>query len=65
MATTKTSQNKHGSFVFTRYDEIQSFKCERCKESKKAKIVVQWTDNTNQQKTICNGCYGFLMAEKS
>lgn len=63
MLTSKTTQNNHTSFLLTRYDEAQSFTCARCKQVKKANIVVHWTDSSRQQKAICNGCYGFVLYE--
>ena len=58
----KSVSNHHGDFLFERKSEIQIFDCARCGGSKKSKIAVQWTDKDHAVKTICNGCYGYLLA---
>lgn len=56
---TKTINNKNGEFLFSKKDEIESFYCERCEQSKNSKTIVKWKIN-EQSKTICNACFGFL-----
>lgn len=56
---TKTIKNINGVFLFSKKDEIKSFYCERCEQSKKSKTIVKWIIN-EQSKTICNAFFGFL-----
>ncbi len=59
----KTINNNQGMFLYTRDDKSAEFFCERCEQNKKSKIVVKWI-NDNVTKTICNGCYGYLIKDK-
>lgn len=52
-----------GSFISTRSDTVKSFICGHCLKPKTSKNSVQWTKQ-NETKTICNGCYGELLAKK-
>lgn len=63
MSTIKTKQNKHGEFIYTRAREAETFECGRCGQEKTSKTTVEWTDTEGQRKVICNGCYGWLLAD--
>lgn len=62
--TTKTTKNQNGTFHYTRADERKEFLCERCNREKVSKITVVWQDKQGEKKTICNGCYGFLIKKE-
>lgn len=55
---------KEGKLVLSRHKTIQTFFCERCESNKQAKVVVEWYNLNNEKKIICNGCYGFLLAQQ-
>lgn len=40
-------------------DQAKEFFCFRCQERKVSKTSAKWT-TTEGEKTICNGCYGYL-----
>ncbi|MBB5167092.1 hypothetical protein [Mycobacterium sp. AZCC_0083] len=48
--------------TLTRTPTAQPFHCERCNKDKKAKLTAQWHRDDGQTVTICNGCYGELLA---
>lgn len=56
---TKTSQ---GTFIFSRGDHAIEFFCERCNSNKKSRIKVSHIGLDQSVKTICNGCYGYLLS---
>ena len=60
---TKTIKLSDGTFNYTRNDVSSKFFCERCNNEKVSKIIVKWENNNNEEKTICNGCYGLLMSK--
>jgi transcription elongation factor Elf1 len=60
----KTTKFSQGLLTFTRNEVNIDFTCVRCNSAKKSKIVVKWKDTTGQEKTICNGCYGFLLSKE-
>ena len=43
-----------------RLEQLVSFTCSRCLQSKKSKVIAVCDDNWN--KCLCNGCYGFLIS---
>jgi hypothetical protein len=47
----------------TRHESAQDFFCDRCQQNKKAKNIAEWQTTNNEKKTICNGCYGFLLSQ--
>ena len=49
------SLNRYKSFT------AETFVCERCNNTKKSKTKVLW-ETSSGSKTICNGCYGELLA---
>jgi hypothetical protein len=55
-----------GTFERHRHDELQKFTCGRCGLPKTSKNTVTWTVGTGRGavKTICNGCYGNLLAKE-
>ena len=52
-----------GTFVFTRSETAKSFTCDNCGKPRVSKNTVEWTDKQGTKKTICNGCYGQLVAK--
>ena len=61
---TKITKNINGIFTYTRNTELTEFNCDRCNSVKKSKILVKWKDNSGNEKTICNGCYGLLLSKE-
>lgn len=55
--------NHSGEFHLVRHQQAQNFSCERCMQPKTSKTIVTWIGQDSAEKTICNGCYGFLCAE--
>jgi hypothetical protein len=56
---TKTYQ-PHGPLQQYRFDEILAFRCFRCGETKKSKLITIYSNDWN--KRLCNGCYGRLLS---
>jgi len=54
---------KEGKLIFNRFQIAQEFFCERCESNKKAKNVIYLETLDGKKKTICNGCYGFLLSQ--
>jgi hypothetical protein len=54
--------NHSGDFHLVRHQQAQNFSCERCMQPKTSKTIVTWIGHDSVEKTICNGCYGFLCA---
>lgn len=61
---TKKTNFSQGVLTFTRNEVSTEYTCERCNSVKKSKIVVKWKDNSGNEKTICNGCYGLLLSKE-
>jgi len=61
---TQTTKFSQGVLEYTRNDDSIEFNCERCNSVKTSKIVVKWKDNSGNEKTICNGCYGLLLSKE-
>lgn len=51
-----------GKFEYKKSVILTEFVCQHCNKPKKSKNLIIWTVN-NQEKTICNGCYGFLLSK--
>ena len=58
-----TASNSHGHIVLERRVAADDFTCDRCQQSKKAKVRVNWTLHDGTERIICNGFYGTLRAE--
>ena len=58
---TKTIKKNQDIFYYTRNDNRIEFLCERCEQNKKSKITIKWASD-DKTKTICNGCYGYLLS---
>ena len=50
-------------YTYVSNDEATDFTCARCKKHKKSKKYAQFKEN-GATKKICNGCYGFICAER-
>ena len=61
---TKVTNTKQGKFIYTRNNSNSEFYCERCNQTKKSKIIVKWINLNNEEKIICNACYGNLLSKK-
>ena len=59
---TKTIKKNQDIFHYSRNENPVEFLCERCEQNKKSKTIVKWLTN-GKTKTICNGCYGYLMSK--
>ena len=60
----KETTTAEGVFIYNKQESSTDFLCQRCNSMKKAKIVVKWITTTGEEKTICNGCYGFLLSKR-
>jgi hypothetical protein len=63
MRTVRTKNTEIGHFVLYREEKNMDFVCDRCLRPKTAKIRVQWTDRGGITRSLCNGCYGYLIAK--
>lgn len=63
MAIEKSIENVHGKFVMQKGNIPVKFVCDRCHVEKTTKTSVQWTTPDGSHKTVCNGCYGWLVAD--
>ena len=59
--SSKIKKNAQGKLFYSKNEVAIEFTCERCNSIKKSKTVVKWKENNGNEKTICNGCYGFLL----
>jgi len=50
-----------GVFTMRRAEVVSTFHCDRCDEDKTAKNRGEFVATDGATKTLCNGCYGFLM----
>lgn len=51
-----------GTFLVERKEKPVEFFCDRCLENKKSRNIVEWQTIEQETKSICNGCYGYLMS---
>ena len=60
---TKSASQERIMASLKRYKSFTAeiFVCERCNNKKKSKTKVVW-ETSSGSKTICNGCYGELLA---
>ncbi len=49
--------------TLTRSDKAEEFYCNRCEKEKKAKLKATHLLANGATNMLCNGCYGFLLAE--
>jgi len=59
MEPIKAYQPRHGLRLF-RYEENITFQCNRCGEAKKSKLQASY--DSVPGRSLCNGCYGFLLS---
>jgi hypothetical protein len=59
---TTVTETSLGKLTMTRSDKAEEFYCERCGCAKKSKNKATWEQEATVV-TICNGCYGFLIAK--
>lgn len=59
----KITETSLGKFIMTRTDKAEEFVCDCCNKPKKSKNKITLVQEGYIDKIICNGCYGFLVAE--
>jgi hypothetical protein len=52
-----------GTLSLTRTKQAEDFYCSRCRTHKKAKLKATWKKPDGTTVTICNGCYGWILAQ--
>jgi hypothetical protein len=53
----------HGTLTLERHAVLQEFHCANCNKDKKSKNTAHWDTADGMCKTVCNGCFGEILAK--